>query len=90
VLHPVTVDPQPDGGRVRAEPDQAAVRARPRREALGAEVDRLEQVGLARSVLARDEDDSRSEGEIERRVRAEVPERDGVDDQPARRIGMIR
>ncbi len=54
------------------------------------EVERLEQIRLAGAVLPGDQDDPRREREIERRVRAVVPERDAVDDQPARRIGMIR
>jgi hypothetical protein len=51
---------------------------------------RLEEVRLAGPVLADDEDDAWRQREIEGRVGAEVAERDVRDDQPARRIGMIR
>jgi hypothetical protein len=53
-------------------------------------VQRLEQVGLAGAVLTDDEYEARPEGQVEGRVRAIVPERDPLDDQPARRMGMIR
>jgi hypothetical protein len=86
-----------DERRVLAEADQLAVGARARREALRAEVQRLEQVRLAGTVLPNYEDDSGSEVEVERRVGAVVSERDVPDDQPgpsatqpASRIGMIR
>jgi hypothetical protein len=42
---------------------------------------RLEQVRLAGAVLADDEHDPRAQGQVERRVRAVVPERDLRDDQ---------
>jgi hypothetical protein len=57
---------------------------------LGREVERLEQVGLADAVSTDDEDDPRREFEVERRVRPIPTERYAIDDQPARRIGMIR
>ncbi len=66
------------------------VGARARREPLRADVQRLEQVRLAGAVRARHEHEARFEGEVERRVGAKVAERDPGDDQPARRIGMIR
>jgi len=50
----------------------------------------LEQVRLPGSVRPRDEHDSGFELQLEPGVRAEVPERDLADDQPASRIGMIR
>jgi hypothetical protein len=75
---------------VLAEPDQLAVVPRPRREALRREMQRLEQVRLPGAVPADDQDDAGREREVERRVRAVLAERDAVDDQPARRIGMIR
>jgi hypothetical protein len=53
-------------------------------------VERLEEVRLARAVVAHDEHEPRPEIEVERRVGAIVPKRDVLDDQPARRIGMIR
>jgi hypothetical protein len=53
-------------------------------------VQRLEQVRLAGAVPADDEDDARDEVEVERRVRPVLAERYAIDDQPARRIGMIR
>jgi hypothetical protein len=60
------------------------------REPLRREVQRLEQVRLAGAVPADDEDDARDEVEVERRVRPVLAERYAIDDQPARRIGMIR
>jgi hypothetical protein len=73
-----------------AEPDQLAVVAGARRKALRREVERLEQVRLADAVAADDEDDPGREVEVERRVRPIPAERYAIDDQPARRIGMIR
>ena len=46
-------------------------------------MERFEQVRLARPVGARDEHDSGLQGELETRVRAEVPEGDLADDQAA-------
>jgi len=84
-----------DAARVGAEADQLCVAPRSRREALGPDVECLEEVGLAGAVRAGDEDDPGLERELEPRIRAEVPERDRADDQaglaqPASRIGMIR
>jgi hypothetical protein len=73
-----------------AELDQLAVVASARRKALRREVERLEQVRLADAVAADDEDDPGREVEVERRVRPIPAERYAIDDQPARRIGMIR
>jgi hypothetical protein len=73
-----------------AEPDQLTVVACARREALRREVERLEQVRLADAVAADDENDPGREVEVERRVRPIPAERYAIDDQPARRIGMIR
>jgi hypothetical protein len=53
-------------------------------------VQRLEQVRLADAVPPDDEDDPLGEVEVERRVRPVLAERYVLDDQPARRIGMIR
>jgi hypothetical protein len=53
-------------------------------------VERLEQVGLADTVAADDENDPGREVEVERRVRPIPAERYAIDDQPASRIGMIR
>ena len=86
----VTVEVERDERAALAESDQLPVRAGPRREALRADVQRLEQVRLPGPVLSDDQDDSRVEVEVERRVGAVVPERDVPDDQPASRIGMIR
>jgi hypothetical protein len=44
-------------------------------------VQRLEQVGLADAVRADDEDDAGLEGELERRVRPVVTERESLRDQ---------
>ena len=49
----------------RAEPDELLVGTRSRRKALGADMQRLEQVRLARAVRAGDEDDARLECELE-------------------------
>jgi hypothetical protein len=51
---------------------------------------RLEQVRLAGAVPPDDEDDPGRKVEVERRVRPVLTERYAIDDQPARRIGMIR
>jgi hypothetical protein len=64
--------------------------ARARREALRRDVERLEQVRLARAVAADDEDDPGREVEVERGIRPVLAERYVIADQPARRIGMIR
>ena len=72
------------------EADQLRVAAGARREALRADVQRLEEVRLAGAVRAVEEDDARLESELERGIRAEVAERDVADDQPASRMGMIR
>ena len=62
---PSAVDLQRDARAALAEADQLPVRARPRREALRADVQRLEQVRLARAVLPDDEHDARLEVEVE-------------------------
>jgi hypothetical protein len=64
--------------------------ARARRETLCGDVQRLEQVRLAGTVPTDDEDDAGGEREVERRVRPVLAKRYALDDQPARRIGMIR
>jgi hypothetical protein len=53
-------------------------------------VQRLEQVGLPDAVGPDDDDETLTELELEGGVRAEAPERDLRDDQPASLIGMIR
>ena len=90
VVDSVPRDAQRDRGAVLAEADQLAVRTRARREALRADVQRLEQVRLAGAVLAHDEHDAGSQIEVERRVRAVVAERDVPDDQPASRLARSR
>jgi hypothetical protein len=50
----------------------------------------LEQVRLADAVPPDDEYDAGCEVEVELRVRPVLAERYAADDQPARRIGMIR
>src|SRR5262249_483207 len=81
---------QGDPRAVRSKPNQVRVAARPRREALRADVQRLEEVGLPRAVGTHDEHKPRLQLELELGVGAVVPERNGADDQPASRIGMIR
>ena len=71
-------------GGALAEADQLRVGARARREALRADVQRLEQVRLAGAVRPDDEHEPRLEVEVEPGVRAEVAERDVRDDQPGR------
>jgi hypothetical protein len=92
VADPLPIQAQRNSSGGLAEADQPAVGTRARRESLCREVNGLEQVGLAGSVLACDEDDAWRQGQIEGRVGAEVAERDAEDDQaqPASRIGMIR
>ena len=81
-----------DGGAGAAvsEPDQLAVVARARREPLRRDVQRLEQVRLACAVRPGREHEPRPERELEPLVRPEAAERDRLDDQPGRRIGMTR
>ena len=79
-----------DPCRIRAEADHLHVSAGARREPLRPDVQRLEEVRLPGTVRPVQQDDTRHELELERRVRAEVAERDLADDQPARRMGMIR
>jgi hypothetical protein len=61
-----------------------------RRETLRREVQRLEQVRLPDAVRPDDEHEPWLEIEVERQVRPVPAERYVLDDQPARRIGMIR
>ena len=86
----IAVTVQRNSRSLLAEPDESRVAARPRREALRPDVQRLEEVRLARAVRAHDEDEARREIEIEPRIGAEVSERRRPNDQPASRIGMIR
>ena len=72
------------------ELDQLAVGPGAGGEPLRTDMERLEQVGLAGAIVARDEDDTRTQLEVEGRVGAVVPEGDVPDDQPASLIGMIR
>jgi hypothetical protein len=53
-------------------------------------VQRLEQVRLPGPVLADREHEPGREPQLERGVGAVVAERERADDQPARRIGMIK
>ena len=61
---PRAIETQADQGAGLAGADHAAVAARAWREALGAEVDRLEQVRLAGAVLARHEHEARGEAQL--------------------------
>jgi hypothetical protein len=72
-----------DPAGVLAEAQHLRVRARPRREPLRPEVQRLEQVRLSGPVGPDGQHEARLEIEVEPRVRANVPERDRADDQPA-------
>jgi hypothetical protein len=75
---------------VVAEPYEPGLGAGARRKALGAHVQRFEQVGLAGAVRADDDNKALAKLELEGDVRAKAPERDPLDDQPASLIGMIR
>ena len=79
-----------DAACIGAEADQLGVAARAWREALGPDVERLEQIRLPGAVRPVQQDDPRLEGQLERGVRAKVTKGDLVDDQPASRMGMIR
>ena len=72
------------------EADQLNVGARPWREALRADVQRLEQVRLTDTVRAHCQHEPGPQVELEPLVRPEAAELDPVDDQPGRRIGMTR
>jgi hypothetical protein len=72
---------QLDPGRVGAEANQLCVGTRARGEALRADVERLEQVRLPRSVRADGENEARPQLQVERRIGAEVAERDRPNDQ---------
>jgi hypothetical protein len=72
---------QRDPRAVRSEADQVCVAPCPRREALRADVQRLEEVRLPGSVRPDDERQPWLQLELEPRVRAEIPKRDAVDDQ---------
>ena len=80
---PAAVAAQRDPSLPPAEADELRVGARPRREALRADVQRLEQVRLAGAVRPGHEHEPGRELEVEPRVRAVVPKRDRGDDQPA-------
>jgi hypothetical protein len=77
VLAPGHRDPRRGG----AEADELRVDARPRRERLAPDVERLEQVRLADTVCARDENEAGLEVELERAVRAVVAKGGVPDDQ---------
>ena len=82
---------QRDPRRRPAEADELRVGARARREALRADVQRLEQVRLAGAVRPdrRARAPARARARAARRSGSRLSATDG-DDQPARRIGMIR
>src|SRR5207244_4519605 len=86
----ITRPPECDPACPLPEADQLRVGPSPRREALRADVQRLEQVRLAGAVRADGQDETWLEVELETRVRAVVAKRDRGDDQPASRMGMIR
>ena len=67
---------QLDSARLRAEADELGIVPASRREALRPDVDRLEQVRLARAVPADGQHEPGGQLQLERRVRAEVAERD--------------
>jgi hypothetical protein len=69
-------------GAFLTEADQLGVRSSSRREALGGDVETLEQIRLAGAVGPDGKDDPRLEIELEGRIGAVVPERERPDDQP--------
>jgi len=74
--------PVDDDARGRLpELDQLAVGASPRREALGGDMQRLEQVRLAGAVRADDQNDPRLQLQVERGVRPVPAEADVPDVQ---------
>ena len=79
-----------DPGTDLAEPNQLRIRPCPGREALRRDMEALEQIRLAGAVRSDRQDEPLTQAELEARVRAVVAERELLDDQPARRIGMIR
>ena len=64
-----------------AEANELRIGACPRREALRADMQRLEQIRLPRSVRSDDQQQAGLELEVKSGVRANVPKRDSVDDQ---------
>src|SRR5262249_21849576 len=81
---------QGDPRAVRSKPNQVRVAARPRREALRADVQRLEEVGLPRAVGTHDEHKPRLQLQLELGVGAVVPDENRAADPPANRMGMSR
>ena len=72
---------QGDPGAFATKTDQAGVVAGPGREALRTDVQRLEQIRLAGPVRPDDKYEARLQLELEPSVRAEISQRDLVDDQ---------
>jgi hypothetical protein len=79
---PAPLSPQPDPAGALTEADELRIGAGPRREPLRPDVQRLEQVGLPRTVRSDDEHQPRFQVEVETSVRPNVPKRDRFDDQP--------
>jgi len=73
-----------------AEPHHLCIAPRSGRKALRSHVKRLEKVRLPGTVGTVKKYDTGLESKLQAGVRAEVPERDLANDQPASRIGMIR
>ena len=71
-----------------AEADQLRVGTCARREALRPDVERLEQVRLAGPVRTDHEHEPGLQLELEPSIRAEISQRDLVDDQPAPRASL--
>jgi hypothetical protein len=74
---------QLDSRGLRAEANELGIVPAARREALRPDVDRLEQIRLARAVAADGQQEPGRQLQLERRIRAVVAERDFPDDQPA-------
>ena len=81
-VSPAELSRELDPSRLGAEAHQLRVVAAAGREALRTDVQRLEQVRLAGSVLADGQHQSRLESQLERGVGAVVAERERADDQP--------
>src|SRR4029453_10720372 len=74
---------QRDPGALPAEADQAGIVARPRGEPLGTHMQRLEQVRFSGPFRTAHEQKPGLQLELEPSIRAEISQRELVDDQPA-------
>jgi hypothetical protein len=80
---------QPDPSAVRTEVDDLRVAPRARRETLCPDVQRFQEIRLAGTVGACDEDDAGLERQLELTVGPEVSERDVANDQAVSQPALI-